>query len=277
MLARERLLKYSSSKLKVLYVCNHSGGKDSQAMFKWLYEHVPKEDIVVVHAHLPGADWEGTIEHIRTTIKEIPLYVVQANKTFFEMVDERGMWPSPKYRTCTSDLKRAPIQKFIRRYAKENGYTTVLNCPGFRAQESTPRKEREVFKLNKKLTTLTRTVYDVLPIHDHSLTDVLATYGTSIKELNKRRLMYAQGNKVRALAGWKFIWTYVAGMSRHSCKICIMSKKNDLKCSGRIDPDNLALYRAKEDDIDHQFIMPNKKGLSLKSIQDELGLQLEIF
>ena len=38
-------------------------------------------------------------------------FVVQAGKTFFDMVEHRQMFPSPKNRQCTSDLKRGPIAK----------------------------------------------------------------------------------------------------------------------------------------------------------------------
>lgn len=50
-----------------LFVVNHSGGKDSQAMFIKIRALVPKEQIHVIHAHLPGVEWEGVMEHIDDT------------------------------------------------------------------------------------------------------------------------------------------------------------------------------------------------------------------
>jgi 3'-phosphoadenosine 5'-phosphosulfate sulfotransferase (PAPS reductase)/FAD synthetase len=45
----------------------------------------------------------------------LDLTVVRNRKrTYLEMVEQRGMFPSPQYRQCTSDLKRGPIEKFIR-------------------------------------------------------------------------------------------------------------------------------------------------------------------
>jgi hypothetical protein len=38
-------------------------------------------------------EWDGTIEHIKNTIGHAELHVVQAGKTFFEMVEHRQMWP----------------------------------------------------------------------------------------------------------------------------------------------------------------------------------------
>ena len=264
--ARKRILEGSSG---ALFVCNHSGGKDSQAMFKWLYDHVPKEHLIVIHAVLPGADWEGTLEHIQKTSYEIPVYVVRANKTFFEMVEHRGMWPSPAFRQCTSDLKTSPISKFIRKYCKDHNYDLVYNCIGLRAEESDPRARKDPFALNKKLTTKSRKVYTVLPIHDYSVSDVFGSYGNSMEELARRRQLYALGFKEAALCDWPFIYTYVYGMSRHSCKICIMSKKDDLLCSARHNPEHFERYIAKEKEINHQFINPGHSTPSLSTLLRE--------
>jgi len=264
--ARKQLLERPS---KALFVCNHSGGKDSQAMFKWMKENLPNEHIIVIHAKLPGVDWEGTFEHVLKTCQGIPVYSVTADKTFFEMVDHRGMWPSPAFRQCTSDLKTGPISKFIRRYSKENHYDLIYNCIGLRAEESDPRASKDPFILDKKLTTRKRKVYKVLPIHDYSTAEVFATYGISLDELADRRKLYQLGLKKAALDGWPFIYTYVAGMSRHSCKICIMSKKGDLLCSAREDPAHMRTFIKKEKEIQHQFINPGHSTPSLETILRE--------
>ena len=80
------------------------------------------------------------------------------------------------------------------------------------------------------------------------------------------------------IACFPFIWTYVAGMSRHSCKICIMSKKSDLCCSANIDPTNAIKYIVKEKEIDHTFIMPkNGKRKFLDQIITEISSQTSLF
>ena len=273
MIARETLLKENRT---ALYVCNHSGGKDSQAMFKWLYDHVPHDQLIVVHAHLPEVEWEGTIDHIHKTTLGIPVHIVQANKTFFEMVDRRGMWPSPKFRQCTSDLKTAPISKFIRHYCKAHNYDLVFNCIGLRASESHTRAKQPPIKPNKKLTCSYRTVINVLPIHDYQLKTVFETYGITLEELQRRRSLYRLGKKQEALNNWPFVWTYVAGMSRHSCKICIMSNRSDLNCSASIDPENFDRYIYKETAIDHAFINPKKSTPTLQQIRKALPQKQEV-
>ncbi len=121
-----------------LFVVNHSGGKDSQAQMIYLSRHIPSSQLVVVHAHLPEVEWEGTWEHVKYSAGKVPAYKVQARKTFFEMVRSRGRFPSPKYRQCTSDLKRGPINSFVRRYLKSHPEfgDVVVNCMGMRAEES---------------------------------------------------------------------------------------------------------------------------------------------
>ena len=73
---------------EALIVCNHSGGKDSQSMYLYLRNFVPAERLVVIHAHLPEVEWSGTQEFIEDTINH-EFHVVQAQKTFFEMVERR--------------------------------------------------------------------------------------------------------------------------------------------------------------------------------------------
>ena len=86
-------MQSTSSLLKdpsCLVVVNHSGGKDSQAMYLKLKDRVPARRLVVIHAHLPEVEWEHTETFIRDTIEpHHKLYVVQAQKTFFDMVLRR--------------------------------------------------------------------------------------------------------------------------------------------------------------------------------------------
>ena len=106
-----------------LFVVNHSGGKDSQAMLIELLRYVPREQLLIVHAELPGVEWEGTQEHILATSSGLPMIVAKAVRTFFDMVEARGRFPSASQRQCTSDLKRGPIQREVRRYLKDHDTT----------------------------------------------------------------------------------------------------------------------------------------------------------
>lgn len=131
-----------------LYVVSHSAGKDSQAMFLYVIRDlkVPDEQVVVIHADLPGADWpsitlpSGRVtptlqEHLAATVDGFPVKVVVAHwgtgaktpaekrgkvKTFKSYVLHRHAvrpdapsFPSRANRWCTGDLKTAPIRSAI--------------------------------------------------------------------------------------------------------------------------------------------------------------------
>ena len=204
-----------------LFVGNHSGGKDSQATALELQSVVPASQLIFVHAHLEEVEWEGSEEFIRSTIGNAPLLVAQAKTSFFQMVERRGMFPSPKNRQCTSDLKRGPIEREIRRYLKlhPEHRGQVVSCMGMRAQESVGRSRLVPLKLNQRNSVAGREWYDWLPIHDWSTEQVFHR----ITE-----------------AGQQPFWVYRAGMSRKSCPFCIMSSETDMCTAARLKPD---LYR----------------------------------
>lgn len=219
---------------KALFVVNDSGGKDSQAMKIKLLKLVPKEQLVIVHAHLPEVEWDGNLDHIKKYAFGVPVYQVQAGKTFFEMVDHRGMFPSPQYRQCTSDLKRGPIQKFINNYSKEHGFTKVVNCLGLRAEESSSRAKKIPFCFKKGNSAKHRMQYDWLPIHNMREYQVWATI---------------------EMAGQKHHWSYDEGMTRHSCCFCIMASKGDLKTAARLKPELAQRYIDKEKQLNFTMSM----------------------
>src|SRR5215469_4890231 len=179
-----------------LFVANHSGGKDSQAALIALLDrdHVPAKQIVVVHASLGEIEWPGALEHAQQHAKAVgcDFIVARASKTMFDMVRHRHAvrpdapaWPDAKRRQCTSDLKRNPIEREVRRYAKAHGFTTIVNVLGLRAQESHGRAKRPVFSevtrfRNKKTGNwvANRPWYEYLPIRD---VDELGVFGMIIK------------------------------------------------------------------------------------------------
>lgn len=224
-----------------IFIVNHSGGKDSQAMYLFLKEFIPIERLVVIHADLPEVDWDGIEDHIMHTIK-IGTYfeVVRAKKTFFEMVEHRKMWPSADCRQCTSDLKRGPIEKAIRHYLKKVEKNIIVNCMGIRAEESASRAKAQTFKFDKRNSRAGRIWYNWLPIH--AWTEQQVFYEIKNKHTQKPH------------------WAYGKGMSRLSCCFCIMASKADLKTAATLKPDLYRKYCEMEKKIDHTFIMPSKKN-----------------
>lgn len=195
------------------FFCSHSGGKDSQAMYLFLREVVPHDQIVVVHADLGEVEWTGVRSHITQTIDHA-LSTVRAGKTLLEMVERRyesrpevPSWPSSSTRQCTSDLKRGPIEKFIRQYMRNTGETLAVNCMGIRAEESTARSKKTPFRPNNRLSKAGREVYDWLPVFGLTTHEVFQSI---------------------ADAGQAPFWAYKHN-ERLSCVFCIMGSRNDLR------------------------------------------------
>jgi len=236
-----------------LFVVNHSAGKDSQAMYLTLRELVPEEQLLVVHAELPGVEWDGTIDHIKATIGNVPLIVcTNENKTFLDMVEARKMWPSPKNRQCTSDLKRGPIERTIRQYLKANPRFggLVVNCMGMRAEESPGRSKLQPFKYHERNSVAGREWYDWLPIH----------------HLRKDQVF-----EIIASAGQEPHWAYKAGMTRLSCCFCIMASQEDLRTAARLNVDLYRRYVQTERRIGHTMNMAGK------SLEEVTGIYIDSY
>jgi len=230
----EKLIKRGAT-----FVVNHSGGKDSQALTIYIRSIIPENQLLVIHAELPEVDWPGIIPHIKSTIGGLPLRVCRAKKTFFEMVLHRQMWPSPKYRQCTSDLKRGPIEKEIRRAISEGKASKlIVNCVGIRAEESSNRKKANPWKYCKRNSKAGREWYDWLPIFKVTEVDVF-------HRIEK--------------AGQVPHPAYGLGMSRLSCCFCIMSNRSDLRIASVQNPHLFNRIVQLEQEIDQSFMMPVKE------------------
>lgn len=233
---------------KALFVVNHSGGKDSQAMMIKLLELVPASQMLVVHASLGDVEWPGALEHAKQQADDagIPFVVAIAIKTFFEMVEHRfkvrpgpnsPCWPSASNRQCTSDLKRGPIEREVRRYAKDNGFSLIVSCMGIRAQESPGRAKAIPFRKNDRGSVVGREWYEWLPIHDMKRDTVFEVIATARQQPH---------------------YAYALGNERLSCVFCIMGSKNDLANGARHNPELFARYVEAEQRTGYTMHMSRK-------------------
>lgn len=218
-----------------MFMVNHSGGKDSQAMFHYIHHHVPAAQILVIHAILPEVEWDGVTEHVYATTLGLPVLTCKSRRTLLQMIEERGMFPSPTNRQCTSDLKRGPIEKTIR----HTGHKLIVNCMGMRAQESPGRSKLKTFKFSERNSKAGREWYEWLAIHHWTKDEVFA----AIKEV-----------------GQQPHWAYAEGMSRLSCCFCIMSSKEDLTTAARLNPGLYKSYVGLEKSTGQVMMMPTKKN-----------------
>lgn len=237
-----------------LVFCNHSGGKDSMAMFELLKQHVPADQLIVIHADMGDrVEWEGTREHVYATTDGYQVEIAQAinkageKKDFLDMVEARGMWPSASTRQCTSDLKRTPCEKVIRRVMREKGASVAYNCMGIRAEESSSRAKQPTmtWAKSKKLNAAGRTVHEFNPILDMLIGDVFAVIEEAGKALH---------------------WAYEAGMSRLSCCFCVLAAQDDLRTAAALRPELAQVYVDTEARIGH-------KWTATKTLSEIIGLE----
>lgn len=207
-----------------LFAINHSGGKDSQAMTILLSRLLPADQLLLVHAPLDSVEWPETIDHINATRpSRVPLVLapVASGKSLLDRIEDRGRFPDKKRRWCTSDFKRTPIERELRRYLKANPRFAgrIVNCLGHRADESPDRANRTPWTFTPRNNKAGRQWFDWLPIHHLSEADVFRIIRT---------------------AGQQPHWAYAAGMTRLSCSFCILASRHDLRRAAELRP---ALYR----------------------------------
>ncbi|MFF0092707.1 phosphoadenosine phosphosulfate reductase family protein [Streptomyces canus] len=260
-------------------VANVSAGKDSMAMLTELVVHATAagvmDRIVVVHADLGEAEWEGTRELAAEHAAAYGLrfeVVARTGSGLIDRIEERGMFPSADNRWCTSDFKRGPVRRLFTALVRESeaaghrGQVRILNVMGLRADESPARRKLLAFS------------------HDGAWT-------CPCPECRRRRAL-AEGYKARgqkvpkhAKPGWgasntrrhvdtwlpvhawttadvwSAVWAsglrvhpaYAAGMPRLSCMFCILASRSALVRSAQLNPGPAARLAAVEARIGHRF------------------------
>lgn len=231
---------------------NSSGGKDSQVMLDEVYWQairagVTIDRLVVVHADLgktpEGNDieWPGTAELAERQARHYGLRFIKIGRPQGDLlshVQERGMWPSSTTRYCTSDHKRGQIRKVMtalvnehpaRRYRR----VRILNCMGFRREESPARRKKQPFVENGPASNKTkRQVDEWLPVLEWTLGDVW-------------RRIHDTGVPHHPV--------YDTGMPRLSCSLCVLASKPALVKAVQLRPELADEYHRTEQAIGHRF------------------------
>ena len=208
---------------------------------------VPRDQLVAVHAPLQGADWPGTLEHVRATLPAgVPLILapIASGRSLLEAIERRGRFPSPSIRWCTSNYKRTPIERELRRHLRANPRHRgmLVNAMGMRADESPARARKTPWKPNARNSKAGRAWFDWLPIFDFCEDDVF---------------------DVIRRAGQRPHPAYAMGMSRLSCSFCIMASRSDLRTAARLRPRLYRTYAELERRIGHTL---SPSGLPLPTL-----------
>lgn len=234
------------------FVVNHSGGKDSTRMLGFVRKKFPDNPTYAVMADT-GFEHVSPIsaaDFARARCAEFGLelaIVRNPKRTYLEMVEQRGMFPSPQYRQCTSDLKRGPIDKFIRNLP----HKVIVNCIGIRSEESNPRSRLLPLTRNESLSTRRRTAYNWFPIFDLTLADVLAWHWVNAIRLHP--VYVPEYHKDGTMGGY---------LRRFSCRVCIFSTDADLAAIHQHDRDAFQAVAS----LEHKLKFTMRPGASLERI-----------
>lgn len=258
----------SQLKLGAAAAISLSGGKDSQALLKTVTDYMranfPNNPVFAIHADLGRMEWPQTPAFVEKLCAEIGIELIIVRREagdllarFYERMHKlkgtgKPFWSSAKNRYCTSDLKRGPINKHLRKYNR------VISFEGIRADESTARSNRPNYELRHSICTKTRIAYTCYPLLSYSINDVFQTYGNTTLDLTDARNHFKATGQIPDY--WKFHPVYAMGNDRLSCAICVLGSMNDVANGVKHNPELADELIAMEDESGFTF----KHNQSLK-------------
>jgi 3'-phosphoadenosine 5'-phosphosulfate sulfotransferase (PAPS reductase)/FAD synthetase len=233
----------------------------TRSFIEALCQSLQVELIVVQHAQ---GDLLDLIEQRRATLDDIAPF-----------------WPSSAARYCTSGTKREPINQYLRRSrlvvslegiraqesdarAEKEPLTVRASITGKRYRDtpfghvwSLYQEDREqalryqqlhlfgeTASEHDALATLPRFAFTWYPLFYWKVEEVWQACGTTLAELEDRRLLYREGTirqdaalREQALAGWPAHPAYVLGARRLSCSLCVLADVNTLYAGAIHQPD----------------------------------------
>jgi 3'-phosphoadenosine 5'-phosphosulfate sulfotransferase (PAPS reductase)/FAD synthetase len=182
--------------------------------------------VLMVHADLGRAEWHNTAAYVAELAqrKKLDLHIVRYSHgdlidriwARWASLNRAGCpWPSAQARFCTSEMKVAPISRWLRNTFPSG---QVICAIGLRAQESSTRAKKATFTARSDSTASTkgRFVWNWLPIHAWTESQVW--------------------NCIRQ-HGNVFHPTYNLGNQRLSCALCVLGSLNDLLNGAIQNPD----------------------------------------
>lgn len=236
-------------------IINSSAGKDSQAMLdivgKQAIELGLQDRIVVFHADLGRVEWPGTAELAEEQANHYGFRfekIARPQGDLLTHIEQRGMFPDAARRYCTSDHKRGQGRKLMTKLVDEiytGNPVKILNCMGFRREESPARAKKKMFKRDESASNKTkRYVDEYCPILEWSEHDVWQQIKVS---------------------GVRHHWAYDEGMPRLSCCFCVLASKSALVRAAQLRPDLAVEYAELETKINHSF----RQDLSMSEIIEQ--------
>ncbi|MDI7924574.1 phosphoadenosine phosphosulfate reductase family protein [Ferirhizobium litorale] len=247
-----------------------SGGKDSQAAAIATVRHLDaighEGPRLLVHADLGVVEWNDSLPACEALAQRLGLELLVVRRAAGDLMDRWEArwrssvdryqslstvtlvpcWSTPKMRFCTSEMKTHVICSALK---KRFGSTVVINVTGVRRAESSARSRCTIADRSKDAPLLTWR-----PIADWSTEEVFAAIdGTGMSPHPAYRAF---------------------GMSRVSCRFCIMSNLDDLGAAAAQEESHELLRRMVALECDSGFAFQGARWLGDVAPQ-VLGAELE--
>ena len=206
-----------------------SGGKDSQAAALSVFEHLDHAGHIgpriLVHSDLGSVEWQESLPVCRQLADHLDVELVVLRRERGDLMDRWESrwrssvtryqdlstvtlvpcWSTPSMRFCTSEMKTHPIEAMLRRRYPAQ---PIINVTGVRRAESRRRARLEVAEQSRD-----DRIWNWRPILDWSEDEVFACIARHGQEPHTAYREF--------------------GMSRVSCRFCIMSSLQDLIAATR--------------------------------------------
>lgn len=223
-----------------------SGGKDSQAaalaVAHYREQTGHRGPFALIHSDLGSVEWNQSLpvcERLAAHLGAELIVVRRAAGGMMERWESRwassiarysGLqtmrlvlpWSTPGMRFCTSELKVAVINAELRRRAADGGHRAWINACGIRREESVGRRLKPIADIDSAESTKRVTLWRWNPIIEWVKEDVFRSIEGAGLELHEAYRLF--------------------GMSRVSCRFCIMSSAADLRAAA-LAPESAELYR----------------------------------
>ena len=218
-------------------VISVSGGKDSDVMALALNKlHKARGwtgQLILVHADLGRMEWKESLPHCYDLADKLDTRLAVVRKTtkiggverdfdllmgfrrrMYKLMDVDGVVTAPPFsssaaRYCTSDWKRAPIDKFLRNEPRWRTDADVIVAIGLRRDESTARSKKATVQERKGASapSKNRRVTNWHPILHWTMDDI---------------------NAICDEFDWELHVAYSLGNERVSCQMCVLACSGDI-------------------------------------------------
>jgi 3'-phosphoadenosine 5'-phosphosulfate sulfotransferase (PAPS reductase)/FAD synthetase len=216
-----------------------SGGKDSQAAALAVYAHLDSVGHsgprVLIHSDLGSTEWNDSLPMCQRLAAHLETELIVVRRRAGDLMDRWEArwqssvrryadletvtlvlpWSTPGMRFCTSELKTHVIAAELRRRFP---FETIVSVTGVRRAESAARARGSVASLSTD-----GRIWTWRPLSDWSTEQVIEYVLASGLELHPAYTQF--------------------GLSRVSCRFCIMSGLKDLIAAAAV-PESVDLYRA---------------------------------